>query len=88
MTTAYLRQFEDYPRATSTLDTFEKRWPQNPYSAEATYLRYLVALRTNDLKGAATVSASCKQLQRHGMGRIVAPPPGEPRQKTARSPQL
>lgn len=73
--TAYIRAFEDYKRATITLDTFEQRWPANPYSAEATYLRYLIALGTNNLKDAQARSA---KLQSDFAGTewaaLVAPP--------------
>lgn len=57
MSTAYVRQFEDYTRASATLDTLDKRWASNPYGAEATYLRYLIALRRNNLKEAQSWSA-------------------------------
>jgi len=56
MSTAYLRQFEDYTRSSAMLDTLENRWPGNPYAAEATYLRYLIALRRNNLKDAQMYS--------------------------------
>jgi outer membrane protein assembly factor BamD (BamD/ComL family) len=57
VSTAYVRQFEDYTRASATLDTLDKRWATNPYGAEATYLRYLIALRRNNLKEAQDWSA-------------------------------
>jgi tetratricopeptide (TPR) repeat protein len=75
---AYIRQFEDYPHATATLDTFDKRWSLNPYTAEATYLRYLIALHRNDLKEAQRYS---DKLQKDFPGTqwagFVAPAPGE-----------
>lgn len=78
MSTAYLRQFEDYNRASATLDTFDKRWSLNPYTAEATYLRYLIALRRNDLKEAQRYS---DKLQRDFAGTqwadYVAPAPSD-----------
>ncbi len=78
MATAYLRQFEDYKRAAATLDSFDKRWPLNPYTAEATYLRYLIALRSNNLKDAQRWS---DKLQKDFSGtqwaNFVAPAPGE-----------
>ncbi len=61
MSTAYIRQFEDYTRASATLDTLNKRWATNPYGAEATYLRYLIALRRNNLKEAQEWSAKLQQ---------------------------
>ncbi len=78
MATAYVKQFEDYPRATATLDTFDKRWALNPYTAEATYLRYQIALRRNNLNEAQRWSA---KLQKDFPGTqwagFVAPAPGE-----------
>ena len=78
MATAYVRQFEDYNRASVTLDTFDKRWTLNPYTAEATYLRYLIALRRNNLKDAQRYS---DKLQKDFSGtqwaNYVAPAPGE-----------
>jgi tetratricopeptide (TPR) repeat protein len=61
LASAYVKQFEDYPKATGTLDTFDKRWSFNPYTAEATYLRYLIALRGNDLKEAQRLSAKIQK---------------------------
>lgn len=56
MSNAYLRQFEDYTRAAAMLDTLDKRWSTNPYQAEATYIRYLIALRRNNLNEAQQFS--------------------------------
>jgi tetratricopeptide (TPR) repeat protein len=56
MSNAYLRQFEDYTRAGAMLDTLDRRWTTNPYQAEATYLRYLIALRRNNLTDAKRYS--------------------------------
>ncbi len=65
--------------ATTTLDTFDKRWGLNPYTAEATYLRYQIALRRNNLKDAQRWS---DKLQKDFSGTqwaaYVAPAPGEP----------
>jgi tetratricopeptide (TPR) repeat protein len=61
LATAYIRQFEDYPRAAGVLDSFDKRWSLNPYTAEATYLRYLIALRQNRLSDAQTVAARLRK---------------------------
>lgn len=61
LATAYVQQFEDYPRATSTLDTFDKRWALNPYTAEATYLRYLIALRKNQLGVAQQIAVKLRK---------------------------
>lgn len=60
MSTAYVKQFNDYPRASAALDTLDKRWPGNPYAAEATYLRYLIALRQNKLADAQAYSAKIR----------------------------
>lgn len=51
--TAYLNLLEDYPRATETLDTLDKLYPNHPHQAEVLYLRYLTALRQNRLDEAA-----------------------------------
>ncbi len=78
MSTAYLKQFEDYTRTVTTLDSFDKRWSLNPYTAEATYLRYLVSLRKNNLKDAQKYS---DRLQKDFGGTqwasYVAPAPGD-----------
>lgn len=47
--TAYIQDLEDYPPAITTLDTLNARFPAHEHKAEEVYLRYLVALRTNDL---------------------------------------
>ncbi|MEO6832904.1 MAG: hypothetical protein ABI378_10460, partial [Chitinophagaceae bacterium] len=60
MSTAYVKQFNDYPRATTALDTLDRRWPGNPYAAEATYLRYLIALRENKLSDAQAYSTKIR----------------------------
>jgi len=43
--TAYVRQLEDYPRATGSLDTLDRRYTAHAHGAEVLYLRYLAALR-------------------------------------------
>lgn len=58
---AYVRQLEDYPRATQTLDTLEKRFPDNDHKAQAYYLRYLMALRQNQLDKAQQYSQKLQQ---------------------------
>lgn len=58
--TAYVRNLEDYTRGTAMLDTMDKRWATSPYAAEAAYLRYLIALRRNNLEEAKSWS---KKLQ-------------------------
>jgi Tfp pilus assembly protein PilF len=46
---AYIKQLEDYPQASRTLDTFDKRFPANEHMAEVLYLRYLVAMRQSNM---------------------------------------
>lgn len=58
---AYLNLLEDYPRAISALDTLEYRYPQHPHQAEVLYLRYLTALRQDQLTEAQEYST---RLQR------------------------
>ncbi|MGN6568331.1 MAG: hypothetical protein ACTHJ0_10285 [Flavipsychrobacter sp.] len=53
---AYVRQLEDYPPAIKTLDTMEKRYPNNAHMPEDYYLRYIIALRQNKLDDAKTYS--------------------------------
>jgi len=48
----YFRELEDYPRTLSALDTLDKRYPKNEEKAEGLYLRYLVALRQQQLEKA------------------------------------
>ncbi len=52
MSTAYVQNLEDYPRATSTLDTLDRRFKGHEHGAETLYLRYVSALRQNDISGA------------------------------------
>ena len=54
---AYVRQLEDYPPALRALDTLEKRYPGNAQMAEAWYLRYIIALRQNQLDNAKMYSS-------------------------------
>lgn len=46
---AYIKQLEDYPQAIRTLDTFDKRFPANEHMAEVLYLRYLAAVKQNNM---------------------------------------
>src|SRR6185437_9035335 len=48
----YFRELEDYPRTLNALDTPNKRYPNNDEKAEGLYLRYLVALRRQQLEKA------------------------------------
>jgi len=54
--TAYVKDLEDYPKGTQTLDTFERRFPANDHQAEALYLRYQIALRQDKLAEAQAFS--------------------------------
>ncbi|MBS1643803.1 MAG: hypothetical protein JST36_02085 [Bacteroidetes bacterium] len=60
LSTAYAKQFHDYKRATAALDTLEQRWPTNSYAAEATYLRYFIALKENRLQDAQAYSTKIR----------------------------
>lgn len=53
---AYVKYLEDYPPALSLLDTFEKRFPDNEYTAEAIYIRYVVALKQDNVDDAKKYS--------------------------------
>lgn len=48
----YYTYLEDFNNAVNTFDTLDKKFPSNPYQAEVLYLRYLMAMRTNDLTAA------------------------------------
>lgn len=50
--TSYIQDLEDYDPAVTSLDTLDKRFPSHEYKAEEVYLRYLIALRKNDLETA------------------------------------
>lgn len=54
---AYVQDLEDYPPALSLLDTLDTRFPDHEFSAEAIYLRYVVALRENRIEDAKKFSA-------------------------------
>lgn len=58
---AYIKDLEDYPPAIKTLDTLDKRFPEHEYQAEVLYLRYLTALRQNQLPAAQVYSAQLQQ---------------------------
>lgn len=49
---AYITSLEDYRRSALTLDTLHIRFPKHTFQAEALYLRYQIALNTNQLKEA------------------------------------
>ncbi len=57
---AYYSQLEDYPKATSTFDTLDKRYPSHNHQAEVLYTRYLINMRQNQPSAAAQYNA---QLQ-------------------------
>jgi hypothetical protein len=78
MSTAYVRQFEDYTRASAMLDSLDRKWYGSPYAAEAAYLRYTIALRRNDLKEAQRWSDKLqKEHSSSQYAGYVAPAPGE-----------
>lgn len=58
MGTAYIQNLEDYSRATSTLDTLDRRFKNHEHGAETLYLRYLAALRQNNISGAQTIAGA------------------------------
>lgn len=53
---AYINDLADYPSAQQTLDTFDKRFPENDYQAEVLYQRYLLAMHQNNLPLAQSYS--------------------------------
>ncbi len=58
---AYIRELEDFPLATRTLDTLDKRYPGHTYKEEDTYLRYLIALRQGKVEEALAYSSQILQ---------------------------
>lgn len=58
---AYVREVEDYPPALRTIDTLYARYPNSAYRDEATYIRYIVALKQNNLAQAQQYSAQLQQ---------------------------
>jgi tetratricopeptide (TPR) repeat protein len=77
LASAYVRQLEDYTHGKATLDTVDKRWTKTPYTAEAMYLRYLIALRRNNLQEAQTWSNKLQSdYPETSWAAQVAPPPG------------
>lgn len=59
--TAYVRQLEDYPRAAGAIDTLEGRYRDHLLKDEALYVRYLIALRQNNLQLAQQWSSQLQQ---------------------------
>jgi tetratricopeptide (TPR) repeat protein len=53
---AYVTNLEDYQRAGTVLDKLDSRYPTHPYSDEELYIRYLTALRQNNLTQAKIYS--------------------------------
>ncbi len=53
---AYIKQLDDYKRATSTLDTLDIRFPKHNQKEEELYLRYQIALKQNKLDKARMYS--------------------------------
>lgn len=54
---AYVKELEDYPPAVSMLDTLDAKYPDHEYAAEAMYIRYIIALRQDNLDAAKEYSA-------------------------------
>lgn len=46
---AYIKEFEDHPKGIAALDTLDKRFPDHEFGDEVLYLRYLAALKQNQL---------------------------------------
>jgi len=57
---AYYTYLEDYPKATGTFDTLDRRFPDHNHQAEVLYTRYLILMRQNQPSAAAQYNA---QLQ-------------------------
>jgi hypothetical protein len=49
----YYTYLEDYPKATATFDTLDKRYPDHDHQAEVLYTRYLINMRQNQPSVAA-----------------------------------
>lgn len=58
---AYVSDLEDYPPATTVLDTLDKRFPKHEYGDEALYLRYVIALRQGKLEEAKALGQKLLQ---------------------------
>jgi tetratricopeptide (TPR) repeat protein len=58
---AYINDLNDYARATQTLDTFDKRFPNTTLKAEALYLHYQLALKKNELNLAQSYTEQLRQ---------------------------
>jgi len=46
---AYIKQLEDHKQASATLDSLDKKFPDNGEKEEELYLRYQIAMKQNDL---------------------------------------
>ncbi|HRO42165.1 MAG TPA: tetratricopeptide repeat protein, partial [Flavipsychrobacter sp.] len=58
---AYVKDLEDHPKGTQTLDTMDKRFPNNDHKAEALYLRYQIALKQDKLSEAQALSEQLRK---------------------------
>ena len=54
LSTAYVKDLEDYPRAIKMLDSLDSKYPGHTLQAEAMYLGYLLFLRQNQVERAQT----------------------------------
>ncbi len=52
LSTAYVKDLEDYPRAVKMLDSLDNKYPGHTLQAEAMYLGYLLFLRQNQVERA------------------------------------
>ncbi len=57
---AYLTALEDYPRATSAVDTLDRKYQAHNYKAEALYIRYQIALKQNKLTEAQQLGSKLR----------------------------
>lgn len=53
---AYIRQLDEYKEATNTFDTLDRRFPLHEHMAEVLYMRYLAAVRQDQLAEARKYS--------------------------------
>ena len=53
---AYIKQLEEYARASATFDTLDRRFPVHKYKAEELYYRYEIALKQNNIPLAQSYS--------------------------------
>ncbi|RYZ37938.1 MAG: hypothetical protein EOP49_31325 [Sphingobacteriales bacterium] len=70
----YVGDLKDYPSGLHTLDTMEHRFGAHEYKAEATYLRYRIAMEQNRLSDAQSLSTQLStEFKNTKWGQKVAP---------------